>query len=800
MAKDKKIVLPVLPLKDTHIFPKVVLPVIVGHPDSLEAIEKSVLNFESRIVCLMQKPAEHIDNQTVSIPGVFEVNPSVASMYHTGFICKITQIIKMPDKKIRVLLRGEEKFYATEIYHDEQYYTATGMIQRESCPTQMETQVMIEKLVSEGKDYLRLTRTTNPDIMEHLSRIVDPIELLYFVCMHTNLNTQERQDIIEEDDFLRKVTKLLRKIGEKKEYINLQRSIDNQVFGKINKMQRDHFLSEQLKQIHKELGTSSDTQSEALSFKEKLKKIPLNPEARAKADEELKKLARIPATSPEHFVVYNYLTWIADLPWKKPEMQKVNIEKAAAILDADHFGLEKIKEWIIEYLAVMQFHQGTARGATIDSPSRSAVPAILCFVGPPGVGKTSLGKSIASALGREFIRLSVGGVTDEAEIRGHRKTYIGSMPGNIIQSLKKTATVNTLIMIDEIDKLGKDIKGDPAAALLEVLDPEQNSTFKDHYLEFSFDLSQVFFITTANNLSTIPPALRDRMEIIKLSSYTEHEKLQIAKNFLIPKKIIEFDTLGKLYISIPDKTLKIMIREYTAESGVRELERLINSLFRKSITKFLKKEIKKSITIDQKKLRDFLGVPIFSDKDIQRKNAVGVAYGLAWTAIGGDILPVEVTKYPGSGKFQMTGNIGKVMNESAKAALSLIRKNHKLWGIKSSVFGSFDLHVHIPEGAVPKDGPSAGITLTLAIVSSLSDKPINHNIAMTGEISLSGKILPVGGLTEKIIVAQRYGFKKVIMPAGNEKDFLEIKPEAKVGLEFLFFDKIECVINECIKC
>jgi len=475
-----------------------------------------------------------------------------------------------------------------------------------------------------------------------------------------------------------------------------------------------------------------------------------------------------------------------DLPWKVPKIKSINIDKAEEILNNDHYGLEKIKDRILEFLAVMQFNEATKA-------------QILCFVGPPGVGKTSLGKSIAKALGREFIRLSVGGVTDESEIRGHRKTYIGAMPGIIIQSLKKAGSINTVIMIDEIDKLGHDYKGDPSSALLEVLDPEQNYAFRDHYLDFGFDLSKVFFIATANNLATIPSALRDRMEIIKLTSYTEHEKSYICKDFIIPKKIKEFATDKKLEINIPDTSIKRIIRNYTAEAGVRELERHINAIFRKTIKRHLKKDVKNSIVVDDKLLKDYLGVEMFSDKDFLRKDAIGIAYGLAWTPIGGEVLPVEVTKYKGNGRFQMTGNIGKVMNESAKAAMSLIRNNHNKWDIDEEDFKKYDLHVHIPEGAVPKDGPSAGVVLVMAMISVMSNKPYNHTYAMTGEISLTGKILPIGGLTEKIIAAQRYGFKHVILPIGNKKDMEEIKPEAKEGIEFMFADHVDEVINIVIK-
>ena len=775
----QEIFLPVLPLKDIHIFPRVVMPVIVGLPESLEAIEASVIEFEAKIVCLMQRNSSNNEY------------PSPENLYDTGFICRINQIIKMPDKKIRILLCGEDKFQAIKIFinkpdggrqNHKKYIVSFGKIIKEKDERNLEMLVLKEKLISECNSFLKLTRNVKPELLNHLFELEDPNDILYFVCMNVDMSIEEKQAIISLNDFCSKAKRVLTHINEKSEFIKLQKSIDSQVYGKLNKMQREHFLFEQMKTIQKELGISTDAHTEVMLFKEKLENLPLTEEALKKTEEELKKLSRIPTHSPEYFVVYNYLSWIVDLPWKVPEIKKIDINQAENILNEDHYGLDKIKERILEYLAVMQFN--------VQSKAQ-----ILCFVGPPGVGKTSLGKSIARALGREFIRLSVGGVTDESEIRGHRKTYIGAMPGIIIQSLKKAASINTLIMIDEIDKLGHDYKGDPSSALLEVLDPEQNNSFRDNYLDFGFDLSKVFFIATANNLSTIPAALRDRMEIIKLTSYTEHEKTFICRDYLIPKKIKEFDTEKKLTINISESIIRSIIRNYTAEAGVRELERNINAIYRKTIKMHLKKEVKKSLTINDKILKELLGVPIFSDKDFLRKDAIGIGYGLAWTSIGGEILPVEVTKYEGNGKFQMTGNIGKVMLESAKAAMSMIRNNHKKWGLKSDVFKKYDLHVHIPEGAVPKDGPSAGVVLVLAMISVLSNKPLKHNYAMTGEISLTGKILPVGGLTEKIVAAQRYGFQNVILPEGNKKDFADIKPEAKENINFIFVDHVDKIVK-----
>ena len=763
-------ILPVLPLREMHIYPRIVMPVIVGSKESLECIEAAVVNFDSFILCLMTHP---------DFQGSY---PSENDLYDIGFICKINQLIKMPDQKVRVLLRGEDKFCAHHLYHNNKFIVAHGKLVPEITDLTLEVQILKEKLITESNNYLKLLKNVKTEQLNNLLDFKDPFDVLYFTCMNIDLTIPEKQEIISIDEFGGKARRMLLYLSEKMEFLKLQKSINNQVMSKLSKMQRDHYLSEQLKTIHKEMGLIADGQSELINFKEKIESLPLPPEAKKKAEEELQKLPRISPHSPEYFVSYNYLTWIVDLPWKNPKINPVDIETAEEILNKDHYGLEKIKERILEYLAVMQFN--------VESKAQ-----ILCFVGPPGVGKTSLGKSIAKALGREFIRLSVGGVTDEAEIRGHRKTYIGAMPGIIIQSLKKAGTINTLIMIDEIDKLCNDYKGDPSAALLEVLDPEQNNSFRDHYLDFGFDLSKVFFITTANYLSNIPPALKDRMEIIRLSSYTEYEKCYICQDFIIPKKIIEFATHKRLNIRIGTSIIKKIIRNYTAEAGVRELERHINAIFRKSIKKQLRQEIKKSITINDQILKNYLGVPLFTDKDFLRKDTIGLAYGLAWTAFGGEILLIEVTKYDGEGRFQMTGNIGKVMNESAKAAISLIKKNQKKWGITASVFKKSDLHIHIPEGAVPKDGPSAGLVLAIAVISVLAERKFKHQYAMTGEISLTGKILPIGGLTEKIIAAQRYGFKTVILPKGNHNDLEEIKSEAKVGLDFIFAEYIYDVVD-----
>lgn len=773
--------LPVLPLKKLIIYPGSITPVIVGKNQSLKAIEESVLNNNKFIVCLLEKD------------GANPEYPLKSDLYKKGTLCLITQILKLPDKKIRVLLKSECKISVTKliskecIYADYEAYTPE-LHDTVSDVNEFEVKALFESLISAGKRYFSVQKNGfNINLFNNISYSNDINETINVIIAGLDIDIYEKQKLFSLFDTVKLLKQLIKLMNEKLEYLELKKNIDNQVLKKINKIQKDHFLNEQLKAIYQELGVSSDDQQDIITFKNKIEKLPLSDEARKKANSELHKFTKLSPNSPEYYVIYNYLNWLLELPWDDVNAHKIDIKEAKTILDNDHYGLEKIKDRILEYLAVMQFN--------VNSKAQ-----ILCFVGPPGVGKTSLGKSIAKALKREFVRLSVGGVSDESEIRGHRRTYIGALPGIIIQSLKKTGTKNTLIMIDEIDKLGRDYKGDPASALLEVLDPEQNYSFRDHYLDFGFDLSNVFFIATANNLSTIPSALRDRMEIIQLSSYSEHEKIEICKNHLIPKKDKEFFSENKLKLNFPKDVISHIIRSYTAEAGVRELERQISSVYRKSIKNYLMDKPKSnSIKIRNKYIEEILGMPRFSAKEIINKDQIGVAYGLAWTSIGGEVLAIEVLKYPGNGKLQMTGNIGKVMLESSKAAQSLIKKYHKKWGIATETINKHDLHIHIPEGAVPKDGPSAGITLTMAMISCLADRPFDHSYAMTGEISLTGRVLPIGGLSEKVIAGQRYGFKNILIPELNKKDWVELKTEAKENLNFIFVKDVNDVIDLVLK-
>ncbi|MDD4156343.1 MAG: endopeptidase La [Candidatus Cloacimonetes bacterium] len=776
LKNQNKISLPILPIKKIVLLPETITPIIVGKKKSLDAVKSAILKNNRCIICLLEK--EDADTKY----------PEPDDLYEIGTVCVISQVLKLPDQTLRVLINAQFKIKIKDICSEDFYHSQYRLIDDSvktnlSLDKNQDIQILIDDLKDVLKQYAGMQKgNLNNEFFNQLDSYGFADQILYLALLNIDLDTYQKQRIFSIEDIEVALFDLISVIHDKIEYLKLKKSLDIKVLKKINKMQREHYLNEQLKTIYQELGQGSDEQSDFITFRDKLAKLPLPEETRAKADAELSKLTKISTNSPEYYVSYNYLNWILDIPWEEPKNSKVDIKKAAGILDNDHYGLEKVKDRILEYLAVMQFN--------VKSKAQ-----ILCFVGPPGVGKTSLGKSIAKALKREFVRLSVGGISDESEIRGHRRTYIGALPGIIIQSLKKAKTKNTLIMIDEIDKLSRDYKGDPASALLEVLDPEQNNSFRDHFLDFGYDLSNVFFIATANNLATIPYALRDRMEVIHLSSYSEYEKVKICKNHLIPKKDIEFCVGKKINFNFTEEVLSQVIRGYTAEAGVRELERQLNAIYRKTIKNYLTVKKVSKINITKKYLEEILGMPRYSDKQIINKDLVGVSYGLAWTPIGGEVLAIEVLKYPGNGKLLMTGNIGKVMNESAKAAQSLIKKYHKKWNIPLDVFRKYDLHIHIPEGAVPKDGPSAGLTLTMAIVSCLSDRPYNHSYTMTGEISLTGRVLPVGGISEKIIAAQRYGFKNVILPEANKKEWIELKPEAKENLEFIFTKDVNSVVD-----
>ncbi len=770
-ANERSLEYPVIPLRNALMVPYVITPILVGRTGSLDALEQAYLG-DKMVVCVTQK------NNLQS-----EDDPPAKDLYRCGTICTVLQIFRMPDGNVRALIEGRERitvkrFKRTKKILKAQVLPAGFMLGS----VDHELEALVRSLKKSFQEYVHLSRTIPEESLIPLNEIEKPEEFFYYVLTNLEIDLKTKQDIFELDDFHLAIGELYELLVNEIEILKLEKNIDIKVKGKLGKLQREYYLHEQLKIIHKELGISEEEQEDLIRFRSLLESTPLNDDARRHAQEEIKRLSRLTPHAQEYSVVYHYLTWIFDLPWDNPEQTNIDIGKARTILDEDHYGLDKVKERILEHLAVIKL-AGGSKGQ------------ILCFVGPPGVGKTSLGKSIARALGRKFVRLSLGGVRDEAEIRGHRRTYIGALPGVIIQSMKKAGTTNPLIMMDEVDKMSVDFRGDPSAALLEVLDAEQNHEFRDHYLDFSYDLSNVLFITTANQLGPIPKPLLDRMEIIHIPGYTSIEKLHIAEEHLVPKQFEHHSLNDHIDMRFEKKSLQEIIEKYTREAGVRDLERKISTIIRKVIRTYLEKSSKKKFTIKPAGLTTWLGVPNYLYPEIDRKPQVGIVTGLAWTAQGGEILQVEVIRMPGEGKVTLTGKLGDVMKESAQAAVSYARLHAKELGIDPDSHKNWDLHLHIPEGAIPKDGPSAGVTITTAIVSALSGIKVDCNLAMTGEITLSGKVLPIGGLEEKLIAAKQAGIERVIVPKKNEPRISEIKKEVLKGLEIVFVERVEEVLE-----
>jgi ATP-dependent Lon protease len=772
--ENKDTNLPVIPLRNTIVFPQTVTPLLVGRNASISAAEKALIQ-SKRIICIPQKSVTDS-----------ELDPKAANLYRVGTRCTILQVLRLPDGNLRLLVEGDYRVKIKRFTRTRDYLNASYTYDsKEIHADPLETEALLRSFRKTFSDYIKLNKSIPDEALVPINETHSPRDFFYFVLANTQIDVATKQELFEINDLTKSIKRLFSIIKREIEILKLEKKIDVDVKEKLNKIQKEYYLNEQLKVIHKELGISREEKADLIDFQDKLKSLDLPEEVAKKAEEEIRKLSRLSTMSPEYSVVHNYLTWLFDLPWENPIMHDFELPEARQILDADHYGLEKVKERILEYLAVMKL-ASTVKGQ------------ILCFVGPPGVGKTSLGKSIARALNRKFVRLSLGGVRDEAEIRGHRRTYIGAMPGVIIQSLKKAGTSNPLIMLDEIDKLSTDFRGDPASALLEVLDPEQNNSFRDHYLDFSYDLSKVLFITTANTLTTIPQPLRDRMEIIELPGYTAFEKLNIATKHLIPKVLLEHEVENKIAITFKSESVEDIINKYTREAGVRSLERKIAQVVRKIIRAYLEGEVKKSITIKASNLEKYLGIPKHLYSEVNRKDAIGVVTGLAWTAYGGETLQVEVVKMKGSGKLKLTGQLGDVMQESAQAAYSYARLQADKYGIEGEFYKNLDIHLHIPEGAIPKDGPSAGVTMATAIISVLSEKPVRHDIAMTGEITLTGQVLPIGGLSEKLIAAKRSGIKNVIIPSKNEPNLKEIPDEIKKGMNVMLVDQIDQVLQEVL--
>ena len=745
---------PVLPLRDIVVFPHMIVPLFVGREKSIRALE-AVMKSDTFILLATQKNAADDD-------------PAPDSIYEVGTLASVLQLLKLPDGTVKVLVEGASRARVVRYTDRADYYEADGLVLGDSTGEQVEAEALSRSVVNEFENYVKLNKKVSPEVVGVVQQIDDYAKLADTVASHLAVKIPDKQAILETPSVPERLEKVLGLMESEISVLQVEKRIRTRVKRQMEKTQREYYLNEQMKAIQKELG-DEEGRDELAEIEEKIKRTKLSKEAREKAQHELKKLRQMSPMSAEATVVRNYLDWLLSIPWNKKSKVKKDLKGAQEILDADHFGLEKVKERIVEYLAVQQ------RANKLTGP-------ILCLVGPPGVGKTSLGKSIAKATGRDFVRVSLGGVRDEAEIRGHRRTYIGSMPGKIIQSMRKAKSSNPLFLLDEVDKMGADFRGDPSSALLEVLDPEQNHTFNDHYLEVDYDLSNVMFITTANTLN-IPPPLMDRMEIIRIAGYTEDEKVEIARKHLIPHAIAKHG-LHPSEWSIDDAALLLLIRRYTREAGVRNLERELSTLIRKAV-KELTLSKKKSITVTGPTVGDFIGVPKYRYGEVEDEDQVGVVTGLAWTDVGGELLTIEAALMPGKGKMTVTGNLRDVMKESISAAASYVRMRAIAFGIEPPRFDKKDIHVHVPEGATPKDGPSAGVAMVTAIVSVMTGIPVRRDVAMTGEITLRGRVLPIGGLKEKLLAAARGGMKTVLIPEENAKDLLEINEAIKKGLEII---------------
>ena len=763
---------PVMPLRNTVLFPQQVIPIYIGREKSLKLIE-DLGPGDKHIVVVAQEDGSIED-------------PKPEDLYAYGTLGVVLKVFDMPDNSKSAIVQGVERVKLLSFGDAEPYYTAVvERIKDNPVSDDLELDALAKNLRDTFTELIQVAPNLTEEHSGMLSNIQKPSRLADRAVSLLTVPNQEKQEVLEELEVKKRVEKTITLLTREIQRIKLGEEIQTEVHDEISKTQREYYLREQMKAIKRELGEDEET-VEIKELEDRIKAAGLPEEAEKVAMKELDRLTRIPTQSPEYSVSRTYIEWLADLPWSKSSDDQINVKKAEKILDEDHYGLEKVKERILEYLAVRNLKQERNPDGVVRGP-------ILCFSGPPGVGKTSLGKSIARAIGREFVRMSLGGVRDEAEIRGHRRTYIGALPGRIIQSMKKAGTNNPVFMLDEIDKLGSDFRGDPSSAMLEVLDPEQNDSFSDHYLEVNFDLSKVMFITTANYQDAIPPALRDRMEILDFSGYIEDEKIKIAQRHLIPKQIEE-NGLTKKEVSLDKAAISELVRSYTRESGVRNLEREIANVLRKVARDMVEKTIKK-IRITKAKVLDYLGAPRFYSELAERTTKPGVVTGLAWTAAGGDILFIESSKMKGKGNLTLTGQLGDVMKESATAALTYVRSHTDILGIPEDFHEKTDVHVHVPAGAIPKDGPSAGVSMFTSIVSLLKDKPVKDKLAMTGEITLRGNVLPIGGVKEKVTAAHRSGIKHIILPDHNKKDLEEIPEHIKKDLDFYFAKEIMDVID-----
>lgn len=748
-------ILPVLPLRDIVVFPHMVVPLFVGREKSVRALDE-IMKGDKQILLATQKNSVDDD-------------PAADAIYQTGVLATVLQLLKLPDGTVKVLVEGKGRARLVRFTDREDYYEAEAVEIADEEGDASQSEALLRAVIEQFENYVKLNKKVPPEALSSIPQINDPSKLADSVAAHLSVKIADKQGLLETIEVPARLEKVYGLMEGEISVLQVEKKIRSRVKRQMEKTQREYYLNEQMKAIQRELGETDDTRDELLELEKRIRKTKLSKEARTKAEAELKKLRNMSPMSAESTVVRNYLDWLLSVPWGKAKTKPIDLQKAEDILEEDHYGLEKVKERIIEYLAVQ------ARTGSLKGP-------ILCLVGPPGVGKTSLAQSIAKATGREYVRMSLGGVRDESEIRGHRRTYIGSMPGKIIQSMKKAKTTNAFVLLDEIDKLGADWRGDPSSALLEVLDPAQNSTFGDHYLEVDYDLSQVMFVTTANSLN-MPQPLMDRMEIIRVSGYTEDEKVEIAKRHVLPKQLKDHG-LKEGELIVPEETIRDLIRYYTREAGVRSLERALGGLARKAVREMAKTRAA-SITVDAAKLAEYAGVKKFRYGETDAEDQVGIVTGLAWTEFGGDILTIEAIKMPGRGRMTVTGNLKEVMKESISAAASYVRSRSLAFGVKPPVFEKTDIHVHVPDGATPKDGPSAGVAMTVAMVSVLTGIPIRKDIAMTGEITLRGRVTAIGGLKEKLLAALRSGVKTVLIPQENEKDLEDVPANVKSALEIV---------------
>lgn len=762
--------LPLLPLRGLSIFPYMVLHFDVGREKSIRALEEAMIN--DQLIFLVTQKDAHTDL------------PSVEDFYEVGTISKIKQLLKLPGDTIRVLVEGVDRAEIKEIISEETYFLVDVLEHQDVQKSgDLELEALRRSVIEVFDEYIKANPKVAPETLITVSDIDDASRFADVVASNLTIKIEEKQEILSLFDVKERMEKIFEILSRELDILEIERKINSRVRKQIDKSQKEYYLREQLKAIQRELGEKEGHAEEIEQYAEKLSKLEVPDEVKEKVQKELDRLSKMSQGSPEVGVTRTYLDWIFDLPWNTTTEDNLDIKNARRVLDEDHYGLKKVKERVLEYLAIRQL-------------SNNMKGPILCLVGPPGVGKTSIAKSIARAMERKFARMSLGGVRDEAEIRGHRRTYIGAIPGRIIYSIKQAGSRNPLFLFDEIDKLASDFRGDPASALLEVLDAEQNKEFRDHYLELPFDLSRVMFLTTANSTDTIPAALLDRMEVINISGYTEEEKLHIAEGYLVPKQIKEH-SLKDENIIISEATIKAVINGYTREAGVRNLEREIANIIRKSATQIVENN-KKRIRVTPANLKKYLGIPKYRHDLKNQKNEIGLVTGLAWTSVGGETLFIEVSVMPGTGKLELTGHLGDVMKESARAGLSYIRSRTEEFGIDKEFSKNMDIHIHVPEGATPKDGPSAGITMTTALISALAKIPVNRDVAMTGEVTLRGRVLPIGGLKEKVLAAKRAGISKVILPYENEKDIEEIPDTVKRNMEFVLVSDMDEVLAHAL--